>query len=161
MIADARVKKSQASTPEVLISFKGRCALDFPALEKLTALRIREFARALKLSSEHELSVVLCDSTAIRRINRRWRGKDKATDVLSFPQQQLKPGSGPRPGAIGDIIIALPVTRREAREFGLTFEDHFSHLLLHGLLHLLGYDHVKERDARVMESLERRMLGRK
>lgn len=155
------MKRSAPSAPEILISQKGKVTGDVKGLERLTTQRLREFAHALKLNQNHELSVVLCDSAAIRRINRRWRGKDKATDVLSFPQQAIIAGKPPQAGPLGDIIIALPVARRAARELGLEFADHFSHLLLHGLLHLLGYDHVRERDARVMESLERRMLGRK
>jgi len=155
------MKRLAASSPEILISQKGKVTGDVKALERLTAQRLSEFARVLKLSQHHELSVVLCDSPTIRRINHRWRGKDKATDVLSFPQQDVVAGKSPQAGPLGDIIIALPVARRAARGLGLEFGDHFSHLMLHGLLHLLGYDHIRERDARVMESLERRMLGRK
>lgn len=155
------MKRPASSAPEILISRKGKVTGDLNGLKQLTAQRLSEFARVLKLKQHHELSVVICDSPTIRRINRRWRGKDKATDVLSFPQQVAVAGKPPHAGPLGDIIIAVPVARRAARELGLEFEDHFSHLLLHGLLHLLGYDHIRERDARVMESLERRMLGRK
>jgi probable rRNA maturation factor len=115
-------------------------------------------ATARGLNSAHEISVVLCDGAFIRRLNRRWRDKDRATDVLSFPLQELRAGRLPDPGPIGDIVVALPVARRAARSLSLPFRSHLAHLLIHGLLHLLGYDHQTDAQAGVMERLERRLL---
>jgi probable rRNA maturation factor len=88
-----------------------------------------------------------------RRLNREFRGKDYATNVLSFPYGE---GAG---GLEGDIVICAPVVAREAREQGKNVESHHAHLLVHGLLHLGGYDHEKgEAQARRMERRERRIL---
>ncbi|CUA88720.1 rRNA maturation RNase YbeY [Chelatococcus daeguensis] len=104
-----------------------------------------------------EVSVVLADDKTVRALNARWRGKDKATNVLSFPAcppQQL--ASAPH---IGDVIIAYETTRREADEEGKTLADHLSHLVVHGMLHLLGYDHETDGEAEEMEGLEIRILA--
>lgn len=94
-----------------------------------------------------------------RKLNRQWRGKDKPTNVLSFPSgQPLAPGDEPE--SLGDIVICAPVIRREAVEQGKTARAHWAHMVVHGILHLLGYDHESERDAVVMEALERRLLAR-
>jgi probable rRNA maturation factor len=115
-------------------------------------------ALRLRLGPAHEISVLLCDGAAMRRLNRRWRGKDRATNVLSFPLQELTPRRRPAPSPLGDIAIAPAIARREAQALGLPFEDHFAHLLVHGLLHLLGHDHEEESAARAMEREERRIL---
>ena len=95
----------------------------------------------------------------MRRLNRRWRSIDHATNVISFALQDLRPGQRPRPEPLGDIVLSLPVIRREARRSGTDFEEHLAHLLIHGLLHLLGFDHGEEKQARQMESEERRLLS--
>ncbi len=104
-----------------------------------------------------ELSVLLCDDAAIRDLNRTWRGKDKATNVLSFPAADATPPGAPR--LMGDIAIALETTRREAIEEGKSLPDHLRHLLVHGTLHLLGRDHEDAADATAMEALERHVLA--
>lgn len=101
-----------------------------------------------------ELSLLLTDDASVRALNARWRGVDKATNVLSFPQEL--PGSS----LLGDVVLALETLRDEARDGGVPFEHHLSHLLLHGILHLLGYDHEEERDADTMEALEIAILRR-
>lgn len=120
--------------------------------------KLREAGRAVGLGSRHELSVLLCDGPTMRRINRRWLGKDRATNVLSFPLHELSAGEVPNRGSVGDIVLALPVVRREAKAQGLTFDQHGTHLLVHGLLHLIGYDHERRCDATRMETEERRIL---
>jgi len=108
---------------------------------------------------ESELAIVLTDDSAIRALNRRWRGRDKATNVLSFPAHGLvPPGSGPRP--LGDIVIAYETMTREAQEQGLPLTHHLTHLAVHGFLHLLGYDHESDTEAETMEQLERDILAR-
>jgi probable rRNA maturation factor len=106
-----------------------------------------------------ELAIVLADDSAIRALNRDWRGKNAPTNVLSFPA--AAPGKG-RPGSpyIGDIVIAYQTVAREAATEGKPFSHHLSHLAIHGFLHLLGYDHDNDRDAAKMEGVERKVLKR-
>ena len=101
-----------------------------------------------------EISVLLCDDAEIRTLNRQWRGFDKATNVLSFPT----PGPAHAHVPLGDIAIAFETVDREARADGKTIEDHVMHLVIHGVLHLLGYDHESDGDAEDMEEKERRIL---
>lgn len=105
-----------------------------------------------------ELSLVFTDDQSIREINAQWRGQDKPTNVLSFPAFPLTPGKLPGP-MLGDIVIARETLERESVELGKSFEDHLTHLLVHGFLHLFGYDHVNEADALIMEGLETRILA--
>jgi probable rRNA maturation factor len=91
------------------------------------------------------------------RLNRRWRGKRGATNVLSFPGTGL-PGVGP--DLLGDIVICAPVVDREARKQGKARAAHWAHMVVHGTLHLLGYDHRTRSQAVAMESLEVRLLER-
>ena len=93
----------------------------------------------------------------IRSINEKWRHIDKPTNVLSFPALALVPGQQPGP-VLGDIVIAHETVQREAEEGQKEFEDHLSHLLVHGLLHLSGYDHQNDDEAEQMEELERKIL---
>lgn len=108
-----------------------------------------------KLKGAAEISVVLTDDTEQRELNREWRGKDASTNVLSFPQ--IEP-FGPVVGILGDIILARETLEREAAEQGTSFADHFTHLVVHGFLHILGYDHLNEADAQRMEGLETQIL---
>jgi probable rRNA maturation factor len=100
--------------------------------------------------------VVLTDDAAQRALNREWRGIDKPTNVLSFPQ--IEP-FGPVSGLLGDVTLARETLEREAGEMGIAFPDHLTHLVVHGVLHLLGYDHIEPADALVMEPLETQILG--
>jgi len=104
-----------------------------------------------------ELSVVFTSDSEIRSINNRWRHIDKATNVLSFPAFAIKAGQKPGP-MLGDIILARETVEREAMEQGKPFHNHLTHLLVHGLLHLLGYDHENDEDAEIMERLERQIV---
>jgi probable rRNA maturation factor len=103
-----------------------------------------------------ELAIVLTDDSAIRLLNRDWRGVDAATNVLSFPTAGVA-GRGP---LIGDIVLAYQTIDEEARAEGKPFAHHVAHLAVHGFLHLLGYDHVKDKDAEAMEQMERTILRR-
>lgn len=105
-----------------------------------------------------EVSLVFTDDASIRTINQEWRGQDKPTNVLSFPAYPLVPGGKPGP-MLGDIILARETLEREAVELGKPFDDHMSHLLVHGFLHLFGYDHLETEDAERMEALETRILA--
>lgn len=106
-----------------------------------------------------ELSLVFTDDASIREINAEWRDMDKPTNVLSFPAYPLEPGGMPGP-MLGDIIIAFETVEREARDLEKSFDDHLTHLLVHGFLHLFGYDHIETEDAEEMEELETRILAK-
>jgi len=105
-----------------------------------------------------ELSLVFTDDAAIREINAEWRDQDKPTNVLSFPAFPLLPGKMPGP-MLGDIVIARETVAREAVDLEKTFDEHLTHLLVHGFLHLFGYDHMDENQAETMEGLETRILA--
>lgn len=106
-----------------------------------------------------ELSLVFTNDEAIREINAEWRDKDKATNVLSFPAYPIEPGDMPGP-MLGDIVIARETVEREALDLEKSFEDHLTHLMVHGFLHLLGYDHLDTEEAEEMEGLETRILAK-
>lgn len=103
-----------------------------------------------------ELSIRIVDATEGRALNRDYRGKDYATNVLSF-EADLPPGL--KLPLIGDIVICAPVVAREAAEQGKPPRDHWAHLTVHGVLHLLGHDHILEAEAEAMEALETRILA--
>jgi probable rRNA maturation factor len=109
-----------------------------------------------------EVSVILTSDRAVRSLNRRWRGRDRPTNVLSFPAP-APVGKKPRRGAprhLGDIVLAYETVAREARAEGKPLDHHIAHLALHGFLHLLGYDHESHGQAEAMERRERRILAR-
>ena len=110
----------------------------------------------VRISEGAEISIVLCDDAFIAELNRKWRQIDKPTNVLSFPS------GGPIASTpvLGDIVIAFETTAREAAEAGKPLRDHVAHLLAHGFLHLIGYDHIADADAETMEALERAVLAR-
>ncbi|MFC7049742.1 rRNA maturation RNase YbeY [Emcibacter nanhaiensis] len=115
-----------------------------------------------------ELSVLLTNDENIRVLNRDYRGKDKPTNVLSFPalsDEELDAwfhagqDLPDYPVSLGDIILALETVQNEAISSGKSLENHFCHLIVHGLLHLLGYDHMNDAEAEEMEGLEKAILG--
>jgi probable rRNA maturation factor len=119
-------------------------------------------AEAVLAKGEGELAIVLTDDAAIRLLNRDWRGVDAATNVLSFPAKNAdgkKPANGKKTAEhFGDIVLAFETIAREARGESKPFAHHLSHLAVHGFLHLVGYDHEREKDAEVMEDTERAIL---
>ena len=102
-----------------------------------------------------EVSVCVVDEGESQSLNARYRGKDKPTNVLSFPADLPADLALP---LLGDLVICAPVVIFEAREQGKTLEAHWAHMVVHGTLHLLGYDHIDEADADLMEALETRIL---
>jgi len=107
---------------------------------------------------EAELTIRLVDEAEGRELNRDYRDRDYATNVLSFPFE-TPPGLEPLP-LLGDLVICVPVVRREAAEQGKAEPAHWAHLVVHGTLHLLGYDHLDEVEAEAMEALETEILRR-
>ncbi len=110
-----------------------------------------------------EMSIVLADDATVHDLNRTYRGKDRPTNVLSFANDdaleglQLAPAD--QPCLLGDVILASGVTFEEARLQGKQIEDHLTHLVVHGVLHLLGYNHEQEAEAQSMEALETKILA--
>ncbi len=108
-----------------------------------------------------EVSLCLADDAALRALNARWRGIDKPTNVLSFPAPVAAVAQ--ESGAVmslGDIALAYETLAREAENLGVPLADHYRHLIAHGFLHLIGYDHETDAEAERMEALETRILAR-
>jgi probable rRNA maturation factor len=103
-----------------------------------------------------EISIYIVDETESQTLNHQYREQDKPTNVLSFPADIPEEVGIP---LLGDLVICAPVVEREALEQGKTLAAHWAHMLVHGTLHLLGYDHIDDTEAETMESLETRILG--
>ncbi len=158
--SDTPLGTGQADRPlatEIIVEAGAWPPLD--SLEALTAKAVAAtFAElALKPEPETELNFVFSDDSHVRELNARWRKKDRPTNVLSFPAMPL-PKDGSLPPLLGDIVLAFETVSAEAQTEGKPFEHHLGHLLVHGLLHLLGYDHEEAAAAEAMESAERRVL---
>jgi probable rRNA maturation factor len=120
------------------------------------AAEARRLLRALD-EAEAELSVSLIDDAAMRRLNRDYRGRDQATDVLAFAMREGARAPGDA-AVLGDVVISLDTAARQARERGVAAADEVRALLIHGILHLLGYDHERSAvEARRMKAVERRL----
>jgi probable rRNA maturation factor len=104
------------------------------------------------------LSILLTDDAEMRKLNAGWRAKDKPTNVLSFPAESAVDPARP-PAYLGDVALGLATCKREAREQKKTLADHVAHLTVHGVLHLLGYDHMDDEQAEAMEPLETEILA--
>ena len=136
-------------SPAVGVSMRGRRA---PALAARLARSARRLLRALGLERA-ELSVLLVSDREMRRLNHRWRGRDRPTDVLAFAQGE---GAAAPDGLLGDVVISVDTARCQAAERGETLGREGDRLLIHGLLHLLGYDHERSvAEARRMQRRER------
>lgn len=107
--------------------------------------------------SEAELTIRLVDTAESQQLNHQYRGKDKATNVLSFPFQNPPGLTLP---LVGDLVICAAVVEQEAVEQGKTTQAHWAHMVIHGCLHLLGFDHIKDDDAEEMEQLEITLLAK-
>lgn len=104
-----------------------------------------------------EISLTLVDDATIQQLNAQYRQKDKPTNVLSFPFDDEVPANTAQP--LGDVIVSVETLGREATAQKKLFSDHFQHMVTHGILHLLGYDHLTDNEANVMENLEIRILA--
>lgn len=137
--------------PEVLISFDhegwSRALPDAAALCEAAALAV---LTACGRPGKAEIGVVLTDDAEVRHLNLEFRGQDKPTNVLSFPTGE--------PDTPGDVVLAFETCQREAEEEGKPLTDHAAHLVVHGLLHLMGYDHLNDSEAQVMERMESLIL---
>jgi probable rRNA maturation factor len=129
-----------------------------PALAVAVRAAAQEVARTLSLSAS-EACIALSSDAEVATLNGAYRGKPAPTNVLSFPAGYV---AGPQPPVrfLGDVILASETVAREASELNLPLDRHLQHLVVHGLLHLLGYDHESDEDAEAMEALEVRILAR-
>jgi len=134
-----------------------------PALSNAKTL-VRRAARAALADEPDalELVVVLTDNAALRALNRQWRKKDRPTNVLSFPlvDADSPPPAPGEPRHLGDVVLARETVAAEARAQGKKLGDHFTHLVVHGVLHLLGHDHMNAVEAKRMEGIEIAILAR-
>jgi probable rRNA maturation factor len=153
-----------APTFDIDIDAVWPASTDWEALAARAAEAAAEVAP--ELGHEHLLvSLVMADDDEVHALNKQWRAKDKPTNVLSFPmlsrEEVLAAAAQPdAPGMLGDMILAHGVCAREAAEKGVPVETHAAHLLIHGLLHLAGYDHeTGDDDAAEMEGLETKALA--
>ena len=133
----------------------------WPLEGTMESLARRAFAAALNAASDGPrgtvaVGLLLTDDGGIRALNRHWREQDKPTNVLSFPAP-AHPAPGPR--FLGDVALGYETVLLEADAEGKRFEDHVAHLLVHGALHLIGYDHELEGQAEIMEALEVKALA--
>jgi probable rRNA maturation factor len=145
-------------TADVLI--ESEAWQDLPAAEDVARQAVAVAASGAGIRSA-EISILLCNDAAIVALNGRWRGQEKPTNVLSFPALPLYGDAAIQKNTpLGDIAIAYETMVREAQESGKTASAHLSHLVVHGFLHLIGYDHETDDEAEEMERLERDILAR-
>lgn len=152
--------------------------LDDPRWEDAGLAALAEAAARAALADQgldpagYEISLLGCDDARIADLNRDFRGKPRPTNVLSWPSEERAaprdgarpappaPGTPEMPAELGDIAIAYDTCAREAGAAGRPFAAHVTHLIVHGVLHLLGYDHIRDADATLMETSETRILAR-
>ena len=147
------------STPDLQIDITAPCKNWEAALPGLNVIIQETVQRALSHALPErdealEVSVMLGDDNTVQELNKTYRGKDKPTNVLSFPQTE----PGETGLELGDIALAFETVKREAFEQNKTLEDHLRHLLVHGTLHLLHHDHQNDEEAKEMETLEIKIL---
>ena len=132
---------------------------DEASLTRLVDRAVKAAIAETGVAGRSELSLVFTDDAHIQVLNAGWRGKDKPTNVLSFPAFPFAQG-GPLPPMLGDIVLAAETVAHEAVLEDKPVENHITHLVIHGLLHLLGHDHETEAEAEAMEAVERAALAR-
>jgi probable rRNA maturation factor len=111
------------------------------------------------LERDAQIALVFVGTAAGRRLNREYRGRDYATNVLTFTYETVPAGRGARGPVTADIVLCMPVVRSEARAQGKALRAHLAHLVVHGVLHAQGYDHEKNRDAQRMQARETHLLA--
>ena len=164
---DPSVDPGDALITDIIIEEDRWSSIGLPDLaEQAAVATLRHFGMQ---DSDFEISILACNDKAIARLNSDFRDKPAATNVLSWPSRERRgEQDGERPelpeacidSELGDIAISYETTAREATESGKPMSDHVTHLLVHAILHLLGYDHIREGDAGVMEETEVTILGK-
>ena len=133
-----------------------------PKVKETVTAVLTEAAKVLAISPQAEVGVVFADDVYIRELNRDYRGVDAATDVLSFALdegEEPEVQGGPEESLLGDIVISLETAERQAAEFGHSLEREMAYLTVHGMLHLVGYDHEEEADKAAMRRQEENILA--
>jgi len=164
-------KSTAKSTVSLEISIEEpRWKSEFPELETLLREAVDNSGVVLtgkmsKSIEDTEISVLLSNNDTIQSLNKNYRNKDKPTNILSFPMSAQGDDApiiedDKRPHCLGDLALALDVILQEARDQGKVPQDHLQHLIVHGFLHLLGYDHEDDSEAQAMEALEIKILAR-
>ena len=156
-------RAAPAAASRIAIELSLRCRAWRKALPEAAALAEEAARTALavakaKLAPVVEVTLILGDDALVRGLNQRWRQRDAATNVLSFATGEI--AAPDRPQLLGDVVLAYETVAREAAAQGKTLADHLRHLVVHGVLHLLGWDHEADAEASRMEALERRILRR-
>ncbi|MEA3250378.1 MAG: rRNA maturation RNase YbeY [Pseudomonadota bacterium] len=151
---------NDAPGPLIDLQLATACSTGLPGVEALSrwvAATLAAHARVTgqPVAAAPELTIRLVDDAESQALNRDYRGKNRPTNVLSFP---FEAPPGIDLPLLGDLVISHPVMRREARQQHKPLADHYAHLVIHGALHLLGYDHIDEAEAEIMEALERAVL---
>lgn len=133
----------------------------FGAIEALVAAAAEAVSGSARLKhiGPCEACVALSDDAGVRTLNAAYRATDKPTNVLSFPAPQARPSMPGEPRLLGDVVLAEETVLNEAHDMGIDPRHHFQHLVVHGLLHLLGYDHETNEEADAMEALEVEILS--
>ncbi len=160
-------KRKRESIAEIEIIIDAPSWRDaLPECESITCQTVQTVLEHLEVSTMAiEVSLVLANDALIQEKNKRYRGKDQPTNVLAFPAMQnplnwlSQMKSTGTPFVIGDIFLAIETIQQEASAQAKPLQDHFSHLIVHGVLHLFGYDHQVDGDAEKMEALEIKILG--
>ncbi len=147
---------ANTSTFEVTADIQAQSPLWAAEPKAEQAVRDAIRAAAAVSTSAGEVSILLTDDSAVRALNRAWRGLDKPTNVLSFPAPEGPACGGAR--ILGDIVIAYETLRRECEDEGRDFLHHLTHLTVHGFLHLVGYDHQTDAEADEMEGIESQIM---
>lgn len=153
MTTAGQVRVSQSQGAEVDLALQCACAVSVPDRAFFVACVARA---AAEFRERVELTLRVVDEDEARALNLRWRERDYATNVLSFGAEGL---ADIAPDFIGDIVLCAPVVAAEAAAQGKTAADHWAHLTVHGVLHLLGFDHQHDADAATMEQHERTILA--
>lgn len=148
MTTKAEASNVNTSNIEIDITHQNK---QWPAVDTLVTTAIQKSLEAAGFQQTSEISVVLAENSFVQNLNRLYRSKDKPTNVLSFPQDD--------DFSLGDIVLALETVQDEALAQNKTFENHLTHLVIHGTLHLLGFDHEYDAQAEEMENLEVKILA--
>ena len=151
-------KAGQQGEPLIWVSVKSK---NWPSKKELTELAINCFnackLASSKLSANSEVGFIFANDTYLRELNLQWRNIDKPTNVLSFPIEKSTNKQFEK--MLGDVVISFETTLRESKADNIPFKHHLSHLIVHGILHLLNFDHETQKDAVIMETLEGEILG--
>jgi probable rRNA maturation factor len=147
------MKQTRASALKIDVMIDSKRWKEPAKIKAVIRRALAQAAAETRSTAGGELAIVLTDDSAIRTLNRDWRGIDKATNVLSFPAKN----NGPQPH-LGDIVLAFETIEREAKSEHKPLVHHLAHLAVHGFLHLVGYNHERDKDAHEMEQAERDIL---